>query len=144
MKPKNQAVKILVVIIGLFAGYAAVSMMREWGHEESKTKAVLNQMALALNQKAPLMIDESTRFDVAEIGEGRTIIFNYSILTKTKAQVDVSAIKLNLQLNFFGMNNTVFNQQIKLFRDHRVEMHFRYKDKNGDPATEIIFSPKDY
>ena len=53
MKPPNQAVRIFIVIIGLFAGYAAVSMMREWGREESKTKAVLNQMALVLKMETP-------------------------------------------------------------------------------------------
>ena len=144
MKKRNQPLRILAVIVGLFAGYAAISMMREWGREESKTKDVLNKIAFGLNQKLPLMIDAVTRLDLVETGENRSIIFNYSILNKTKSEVDLSAIKLNLQLNFFGMNNSVFDQQTKLLRDHRIDMYFKYKDKNGDLVTEIIFTPKDY
>jgi len=142
MKKGNQFWKILAALVGGILGYAVVSSMYEAGRSTSATKDFLTRAAIEVNKKLPMPVDAETRLDMVEAGPGNIFTYDYSLPNKSKAEVDIQTLRQSLRLQI--IENYKTSGQMKSFRDRNIEVHYKYKDKNGEFAFEIIASPKDF
>lgn len=108
----------------------------------SSNNHVLVSFANEVNQNCPFMLNAQTRMDNITVGEGNSIIYNYTLINYKKDELNlkyfknklrpliVSAIKINPKMNFL--------------KDRNVTFEYNYKDKNGIFITLLKISPWEY
>jgi hypothetical protein len=135
---------MLVLLVGLIAGYAVVTSMREVGSEKSRKaeySSGLSRAAETMNQKLPRMLDSDTRLDKVSADSGR---MNYFIClpNQAKAELDLPVLQEKLRRNIVANYKT--NSAMVLERWNNAVLIYQYKDKNGELLFEISVSPKDF
>jgi hypothetical protein len=136
----NFFIKIIAGIVGAIVAYAVVSNL-QLGSGAHLDKALFN-MANELNKNLPMMVDRDTRWDSSGAEPGNKFIYIYTVVNHTKEEADVPALEKALRPQLIANYKT--NDQMKYFREHNVELHYQYKDKNGEFVFEIVVSPKDF
>jgi hypothetical protein len=95
----------------------------------------LRSAADQLNKQSGKMIDEVTRLEGVEALPNRTLLYKYSLITKTASEIPADALKRNIRPNLVKVYNT--HPDMKKFRDNGVTMVYRYSDKGGELIGEI-------
>ncbi len=102
----------------------------------------LVQIANETNKTLPLMVDNETRLDATIANPGNSFTYSYTLVNYTKERVNISDLNERVRPQIIA--NYKSHPQMQYFRDHNVELHYQYKDKNEVFITEIVVSPKDF
>ena len=90
---------------------------------------VLQDMATALNQKCPVIVDNVTTLDSASIPNDTTFQYNYSLsISKEDAIYNQESTKQLIKSN--AQKNLDSNPEMKYLRDNFVLLKYSYKDRN--------------
>lgn len=135
----NPVLRIIAGVIGGVVGYLVVS---HWFNPPAHFDRVLVQTASEMNKTLPMMVDSETRLDTIMPGPGNRLTYLYTLVKQDKGALDSSVFQNKLRPQIVANYKT--SGQMKSFRDANVEMHYQYKDKNGNFICEIIVSPKDF
>lgn len=95
-----------------------------------------------INAHAPIMIDSTTRFDGVNALSGNIFLYNFTLLTLDRSQIDTNQLKTS--------GRAAMIEQIKndpkaaVFRENGIEIQARYTDKNGARVTTLSIYPNEY
>ncbi len=112
---------------------------------DSDKKAInkkLTEMASNLNESAPVMLDDFTRFNNATVTSDNVFQYNYTVLNTQNPdslikEVESSLIK-NIKLEF----NT--NPQLLFFKENNISIDYVYNDENNQVILRIQIDSSNY
>ena len=104
---------------------------------EGKVRAMADQ----INKQGNKMIDEVTRLEGVEALPNRTVLYNYSLTTKTSSQIPPDALNRIVRPNVVKAYST--HPDMKMLRDNGVTLTYRYRDKAGQLIGDISVGPSD-
>jgi hypothetical protein len=95
-----------------------------------------------LNSRTPEMIDPETRLDSVLLSDEGHLTYYYTLIGRDKRTINEDAF----QGYIFPLivNNIHANPDLRMHRDSGVVMDFYYRDRNGEPVTEISIGPDRY
>lgn len=111
---------------------------------DSNKKALhkkLTEMAISLNESAPVMLDSFTRFDNASV-TNNVFQYNYTVLNTQNPdsliQLYESSLIESIKLEF----NT--NPQLLFFKKNNVPLEYVYSDENNRVVRRIQIDSSNY
>ena|SRR6266481_1641961 len=104
---------------------------------EGKVRAMADQ----INKQGNKMIDEVTRLEGAEALPNRTLLYKYSLITKTSSEIPLDALNRIVRPGIAKKYNTL--PEMKMFRDNGITITYRYRDKAGQLIGDISVGPSD-
>ena len=111
---------------------------------DSNKKALhkkLTEMAISLNESAPVMLDSFTRFDNASV-TNNVFQYNYTVLNTQNPdsliQLYESSLIESIKLEF----NT--NPQLLFFKKNNVPIEYVYSDENNRVVRRIQIDSSNY
>ena len=113
-----------------------------WFGSGNSLDASLMHAASEINKSCPMMVDRETRLDNTVAGSGKTLIYNYTLVNFTRAQIDTTVFESSLKPRMINAVKT--NTGMKYFRDNNVTLDYRYSDKDGVFVMDIKITPEEY
>jgi hypothetical protein len=95
-----------------------------------------------INQNCPMVIDSETRLDNTIGGPGKMFMYNYTLVNMSKDEIDIPQFKTYIEPRV--INNARTNNDMRSFRDNKVEMVYKYFDKNGVFVFDVRVLPDHY
>ncbi|HMP82922.1 MAG TPA: hypothetical protein PKA41_09505 [Verrucomicrobiota bacterium] len=139
MNTSNPIIKIVAAVVGAVIGYAVVSGVINKGEHFDQE---LVKVADTLNKNLPMSVDQETRWDSTLAGPGNRFTYIYTLVNRTKDGLDVPSFIRAIRPGIISGYKT--SDEMKTFRKHNVNLHYQYKDKNGEFVVEIVVSPTDF
>jgi hypothetical protein len=100
------------------------------------------KVASEINQNLPFMIDSMTRLDRTVPGPGKELVYQYTLITLTRAEVrEPGKISKLLRLRMVERFKT--DPRMKPIRELGIILRHSYFDKNGAFVTEFSVTPDD-
>ena len=131
-------VSMVAAVVSAIASYLLVSTLFKLVPFETS----LQRAAEDLNKGLPRMVDNSTRFAAATAGPGLKFSYVYTLLHASEKHPDGAAFKQGMRTKLIATYRG--NPKMKNYREHNVELVYRYRDEAGAPFCEIAISPKDF
>jgi len=102
-------------------------------------EAELTKIAIELNKKTPMQLDQFTRLD-SLASKGKTnFMYYYTLLEAEKSEVNVDTINKYLRPKI--IENASNNAQLKAYRKQNVTLDYLYYDRNGEFVMQINVEP---
>lgn len=102
----------------------------------------LKEVALELNKQTPMHIDEFTRLDSAAAIGKANLTYYYTLHNLDKTEVNLDTVNKYVRPGL--IENVKTNPDLKIFRDNKITMAYRYFDKHREFVTEISVTPDLY
>jgi len=104
---------------------------------EDRVRAMADQ----INKQGSIMVDTSTRLEAAEALPNRTLLYNYSLISKTSSEISAEALNRIVRPDIVKKYNIL--PEMKVFRDNGITVIYRYRDKAGQLIGDISVGPSD-
>lgn len=144
MKEQHQTTKqgkTLAIIVGIISAISAYFVYQIVVSSDD-IDSQLKNAALELNKQTPMEIDQFTRLDsVSSIGK-TNFIYYYTLIGLEKSEVNLDTVNKYIRPNI--IDNVKNSPELKIYRDHKITMDYKYYDSNGAFATEISVTPDLY
>jgi len=101
----------------------------------------LQALAVQLNKQSNKMVDEVTRLDGVEALPNLTLVYKYSLISKTPTEITSEMLDRTVRPNLVKMYNTF--PDMKQFRDNGITITYQYRDSSGAKLGEISVGPND-
>lgn len=102
----------------------------------------LEEMAVNLNESAPVMLDQFTRFEGASVTSGNIFRYSYTVLNTSNpdslVQNGLQSLKENIGKEFSS------NPDLRIFKKNNVTIEYVYNDENGQTIRSLRITPEDY
>jgi hypothetical protein len=134
-------IPLLLAAIAVPNFMAARSKAIKIRQNQMSVEGQLRNFAEQLNRQGKKMIDEATRLEGAEALPNRTLLYKYSLITKTASEIPPDALNQTVRPNVVKSYNTL--PEMKLFRDNGITMTYQYRDKMGHLIGEFSVGPGD-
>jgi len=95
-----------------------------------------------MNAGLPKQVDRETRLDTTMAGPGNRLTYLYTLVNLSSADVDSTELTAKLKSQIINGYKTL--PEMAAFRKRQVELHYHYRDKNGNVVATIVVSPKDF
>ncbi len=105
-------------------------------------ESALKEVALDLNKKAPMQIDEFTRLDSAASKGKTNFIYYYTLFDMEKSEVNLDTVGKYLWPDIIA--NVKTHPDLKIYRDNNITLDYKYYDKNRELAAELSVTPDLY
>lgn len=139
--PSNNSKKILGVVVGIVT-FALVSLgVQQLFFKPSFDKAI-REAASELNKKCPIMIDQDTRLDSAQVLPEKVFQYHYTFVNLAKSELEVDTVRKYMEPGL--IDNVKTNPDLKIYRDNGVTMAYHYQDKDGVFLLKISVTPEHY
>jgi hypothetical protein len=114
------------------------------GNGRTATSVVtsINEVVTAVNSASPKMLDDETRLDGAEAGPGIALTYLYTLVSVDSRSSEVNREARTEMLTRIR-SQYCRGDSLKRFREASVPVHYKYRDRNGLPFTELAVSPAD-
>lgn len=112
---------------------------------ESDKKAInkkLAEMASNLNESAPVMLDDFTRFDNAAVTSDNVFQYNYTVLNTQNPDSLIKEVENLLIKNIKLEFNT--NPQLLFFKENNVSIEYVYNDESKQLIRRIQIDSSNY
>lgn len=144
MKEQNQSTKIgktVGIILGIIAAVFSYYTSQKF-FIKNDIESELKKVAVELNKKTPMEVDEYSRLDsVSTIGK-TNFIYNYTLFGLNKAEVNLDTVNKYIRPSL--IENIKNNPDLKIYRDNKITIDYKYYDRNGVFVTEISVTPELY
>ncbi len=94
-----------------------------------------------LNKNLPMMVDKETRLDNTMAGPDKTIIYRYTLVNMSAADVPKDKLVTAIRPRVVATYKT--NDSMKDFRNNGVTMQYQYFDKGGVSSRSFPWARKD-
>lgn len=132
---------ILILMIILSSEYFFKRMYHS--NMNSEDSVLVDKQLLAIssqtNENLPIMIDRDTRLDSTSVIED-SFVYNYTIINYSSEDINSKELSSNIQPQLF--NRVCTNSSMKVFRDLKVKIVYKYHDKTGNYVTDISVDTK--
>lgn len=102
----------------------------------------LEEMAVNLNESAPVMLDQFTRFEKASVTSDNVFRYSYTVLNTTNpdslVQRGLQALRENIGREFS------LNPDLRIFKENKVTIEYIYNDEKGNTIRSLSITPEDY
>lgn len=102
----------------------------------------LVEMALNLNESAPVMLDQYTRFEEASVTPQNIFRYRYTVLNTTNPDSLVENGLRSLRENI-GREFSL-NPDLRIFKENKVTIEYVYNDEEGRTIRSLQITPEDY
>lgn len=110
--------------------------------DEKVLNRKLEEMAANLNESAPVMLDQYTRFDGASVTPGNIFQYRYTVQNVSNpdslVENGLQSLRENIGKEFAS------NPDLRIFKENNVTIEYVYNDKNGRTIRSVQISPEDY
>ena len=130
--------KLFSIITVLFISFSLIQCVSD----EKTVNKKLSQMAADLNVSAPVMLDQYTRFDKAEVDDDNVFRYNYTVLNSSNPDSLIQVVSLNLKENIKREFST--NPQLLFFKENNVVIEYVYKNESSQVIRLLLINPEDY
>lgn len=130
--------KYLISILVVFFAFLLVQCN---GNNKALNKK-LTEMAMELNTSAPVMLDQHTRFDKAEVTKENVFQYYYSVINTDDPDGLVESSLHSLKENMSEAFGT--NPDLRIFKENNVIIQYIYNDINHRTIKSITITPNDY
>lgn len=110
--------------------------------EKQAIHKTLSEMAINLNESAPVMLDHFTRFDSAAVTTDNLFQYNYTVLNTQNADSLINVVEGSLKENIKQEFNT--NPQLFFFKENNVSIEYVYNDENKQVIRRIQIDSSNY
>jgi hypothetical protein len=138
---KKYSITLFVIAWGAIGGIWGSYMYRQVVDSGVTPETKLVNTANAANKTLPMMVDRVTRLDTEVPGPGKRYTYVYTLVNMTKDQFSPQDWSRQKKILTAGYSTS---SQMKDFRDDGIELHYLYRDKNGDVITEIVINPSEF
>jgi len=104
---------------------------------EGQVRAIADQ----INKQGKKMVDEATRLEGVEALPNKTLLYNYSLITKTSSEIPPDALNRIVRPNVVKAYRT--HPDMKMLRDNGITLTYRYRDKAGQLIGDFSVGPSD-
>ncbi len=101
----------------------------------------VRDLAHELNKQATKMVDEVTRLEGVEPLPNRTLLYKYSLITKTASGIPLDALNQHVRPGVVKRYKTL--PEMKIFRDNGITITYQYRDKEGQLIGDFSVGPSD-
>ena len=140
-KKETKKGKTIEIIVG-----AVVFTLFSYGVQQvffkKDLESELKKIAVEINKKTPIQIDQYSRFDSASSKGKTNFIYYYTLFDLKKSEVNLDTVNKYIRPNI--IENVKNSPDLKIYRDNNITMDYRYYDKNGVFVTEISVTPELY
>ena len=134
-------IPLLLIALAVPSFIAARSRAIKNRQYRTSPEGQLRVLADQINEQGTKMIDEASRLDGAEALPNRTLVYKYSLITKTSTEIPPNALNQIVRPRLVQKYNTL--PEMKFFRDNGVTLTYRYRDKAGQLIGDISVGPSD-
>jgi hypothetical protein len=133
-------VTVVAAVVGaIFGSYVVNRIMHP--DVDVSVERMLVDASNQVNKMLPMMVDSETRADSTIPEPPNTLVYHYTLLKRTKSELDVRAIADYLRPRL--VNNYKTTENMKTLRDAGVMLKYRYYDKDGIFVAEIVVKTSD-
>jgi hypothetical protein len=104
---------------------------------EGQIQAIADQ----INRQGKKMVDEATRLEGVEALPNKTLLYNYTLVTKKSSEVPPDALDQIIRPNVVKAYST--HPDMKMLRDNGITLTYRYRDKTGHLIGDFSVGPSD-
>ncbi len=97
---------------------------------------------MELNESAPVMLDQFTRFEEASVTVDNVFRYHYTVLHTNNPDSLLENRYQSLRENILTMLST--NTDLRIFTDNEVTMEYIYSDEDHRNIRTIRINPEDY
>lgn len=138
-KKKNIAAAIAGIITFAITSFA---IQRFISNNIPSLDKMMVAAADTLNSRCPIMIDQYTRMDSANVLPNKQFQCNYTLMGITKAEVNYDTVKKYIEPQL--LNNIRTSPDLRVQREHKITFIYNYFDMNGLPVIRFSFGPDKY
>ncbi len=102
----------------------------------------LSEMATELNESAPVMLDQFTRFEEASVSSDNVFRYHYTVLHTHNPDSLLENRLQSLRENILTLLST--NADLRIFRENDVTMEYIYSDEDHRNIRTIRINAEDY
>lgn len=99
-------------------------------------------MATELNESAPVMLDQFTRFEEASVSSDNIFRYHYTVLHTHNPDSLLENRLQSLRENILSLLST--NADLRIFRENDVTIEYIYSDEDHRNIRTIRINPEDY
>ena len=144
MKEQNQSIKkrkIIGIIIGIIAFAISYFGVQQLFFKHNLESELIN-VAKELNKQTPVQVDQYSRLDsVSAIGK-TNFRYHYTLFNLNKTDVNLDTVNKYIRTGL--IENVKNNPSLKIYRDNKITLDYKYYDKKGEFVTEISVTPDLY
>lgn len=121
---------------------SVASLLPQCASDRRSLHGKLVEMAINLNESAPVMLNRYTRFDSACVTEDNVFEYHYTVMNISNPdsliQIGMPALKKEISEKF------ALNQDLRIFKENNVIIEYVYNDEKGGIVKILKITPEDY
>tara|TARA_B110000037_G_scaffold202380_1_gene244490 strand:+ start:1412 stop:2107 length:696 start_codon:yes stop_codon:yes gene_type:complete len=129
----------MAVIIGSLVTVANILQATDTDTDTDTDTAIRNEIDMA-NKSMPTKIDDDTLITSMALNDG-DIHYNYTLVNWEVGELDMDAFRTTMASQI--KNNACDTPETRELLDEHRKLVYSYRDKNGNPITQIIISEED-
>lgn len=122
---------LLILILALHACSGSSSFKKE-----------MLKDAEEINASAPMMIDDITRLDNAEVIKSNIFRYNYTLVNHTKSDPEIKELIERMESRITTLVKD--SKKLEPYKKNKITMSYSYQDKNGVFLFRIDITPDKY
>lgn len=108
----------------------------------AKNMENLSEVAKAINEKCPQMLDSETRLDGIEVKDPNTLVYRYTLVNLLAANLDTAQFYRAMWPGL--ISNIKISPEMKKLRENNTIIEYYYQDKTNKPVYTFRMGPSDY
>lgn len=108
----------------------------------AKNMENLSEVAKAINEKCPQMLDSETRLDGIEVKDPNTLVYRYTLVNLLAANLDTVQFYRAMWPGL--ISNIKISPEMKKLRENNTIIEYYYQDKTNKPVYTFRMGPSDY
>ncbi len=141
---KKNIILVLTVVAALIGGAVGKTVVKSMFDRKASVSydQVLVETSKRINATLPMHVDKETRMDSTVAGPGNRLTYLYTLVNLSSDDLDSATFIKNMRPQLIQGYRT--SPSMAAFRERQVELHYHYRDKNGNVVAAIVVSPKDF
>ena len=108
----------------------------------AKNMENLSEVAKAINEKCPQMLDSETRLDGIEVKDPNTLVYRYTLVNLLANNLDTAQFYRAMWPGL--ISNIKVSPEMKKLRENNTTIEYYYQDKTNKPVYTFRIGPADY
>lgn len=132
-------IPVILIALAIPTVLGALERAKQLQAAANSTDGFLSLHVEEINKKTPIMVDDDTRADSAELLPDRTIAYNYTTVKLSRKDVPPDVVTTIIRPGLVEVYKN--SPDMKPFRDEGVTLIYRYKDRDGELLGETTVGP---
>ncbi len=130
----------LVVVVSAVAMFCVAQILHD--RISSTPTRQLVRLSNQINAGLPQQVDQETHLDTTFPGPGNRFTYLYTPINVANTNFDRAEFEGRMKPMLLNAYKT--HQMMERFRKAQVELHYTYRNRDGNEVATIVVSPKDF